>query len=246
MKGAWHGLRRAVGRHARFAATMATTLAVLILVSVVRRYGPTGTGLVIAPSLSVGLVVLSRRLGLSWDDLGLSRRTLARGALYAAGAVVAVAALYALAAALPATRAVFLDARYQMPTATALRTALVAVPLGTVLLEEIAFRGVLLGLVSRYRGAAWGVGTSSALFGLWHVLPSMYLDRANQAVGLAETGVGRVGVVLAVVGFTVLAGALLAEVRRRSGSLLAAAGLHWATNGVGVLVVAGLYGHGMG
>jgi uncharacterized protein len=46
--------------------------------------------------------------------------------------------------------------------------------------------------------------------------------------------------VLAAVGFTALAGVLLCELRRRSGSLLAAAGLHWATNGLGLLVGAAL------
>jgi membrane protease YdiL (CAAX protease family) len=38
--------------------------------------------------------------------------------------------------------------------------------------------------------------------------------------------------------FTAAAGVLLCELRRRSGSLLASAGLHWATNGIGVLLAA--------
>ena len=40
---------------------------------------------------------------------------------------------------------------------------------------------------------------------------------------------------MAVVAFTGAAGLLLCELRRRSGSLLAPAGLHWATNALGVL-----------
>jgi uncharacterized protein len=40
--------------------------------------------------------------------------------------------------------------------------------------------------------------------------------------------------------FTAAAGVLLCELRRRSGSLLAPAGLHWAVNGLGVLVSAGV------
>jgi membrane protease YdiL (CAAX protease family) len=50
-----------------------------------------------------------------------------------------------------------------------------------------------------------------------------------------------VGSVLAAVVFTALAGLLLAELRRRSGSILAAAGLHWAVNALGVLVAAILF-----
>lgn len=38
--------------------------------------------------------------------------------------------------------------------------------------------------------------------------------------------------------FTTGAGVLFSVLRHRSGSLLAAAGLHWATNGLGVLVSA--------
>jgi membrane protease YdiL (CAAX protease family) len=39
--------------------------------------------------------------------------------------------------------------------------------------------------------------------------------------------------------FTAAAGVLFCELRRRSGSLLAPIGLHWAVNGLGVLVTAG-------
>ena len=51
---------------------------------------------------------------------------------------------------------------------------------------------------------------------------------------------GRILAVLGAVAFTAVAGLLLCELRRRSGSLLAAAALHWATNGLGLLVTAGL------
>jgi membrane protease YdiL (CAAX protease family) len=101
---------------------------------------------------------------------------------------------------------------------------------------------VLLGLVRRHRGATWASITSSVLFGLWHILPSLRLGHTNQAVGDA-VGVGTLGRILtvaAVVGFTALAGLLLCELRRRSGSLLAAAALHWATNGLGLLLAAAL------
>jgi membrane protease YdiL (CAAX protease family) len=84
---------------------------------------------------------------------------------------------------------------------------------------------------------------SSALFGLWHVLPSLRLATANRAVSTVfGTGPGAaVLVVAAAVGFTTLAGALLCELRRRSGSLLACVGLHWATNAGGVMLAAALW-----
>jgi uncharacterized protein len=231
------------GRRRRFAAVLGAVLALMATVNVVDHAGPARAGLVLGPGAAVVLLVISRRSGLSWDDLGLARHSWRRGALVAAGSAALVAAVYGIAVALPATRLAFLDARYQVSVGRALFTALVAVPLGTVLVEEVAFRGVLLGLLTRRGSPRRGLGVSSALFGLWHVLPSLGLGQVNQAVaGLAGPGpLARAGLVAAVVAFTALAGLLLGELRRRSGSLLAAAGLHWAVNGVGVLFTAVLF-----
>jgi membrane protease YdiL (CAAX protease family) len=222
----------------RLALVLGAVLVVLAAVNVADRYGPPGTGLVAGPLVAFGLVLLARRAGLTWHDLGLSRSTVLPGLRYALGAVLAVAVVYAVGVAIPFTRPAFADVRYHLHLGAALLTALIVVPLGTVLLEEVAFRGVLLGLVHRHRGAVWASVTSSVLFGLWHILPSLHLAQANRAVGAALGG--RVLTVLAAVGFTALAGLLLCELRRRSGSLLAAAALHWATNGLGVLLIAGL------
>ena len=226
-----------------FAALMVGLLGLLAAVNLLDVVGPAATSLVLGPPVAVGLVLISRRSGLSWAELGLARHTWGKGALIAVGSVVAVVAVYWLAAVLPATRQAFSDVRYQMPIPRALITAFVAIPVGTVLIEEIAFRGVLMGLITRRRGVRWGSATSAALFGLWHVLPSVGLAHVNAAVGgLAGGGsAAPTGVVLIAVGFTAGAGLLLGELRRRSGSLLASAGLHWAVNGVGVLFTAVLF-----
>src|SRR6266508_1825494 len=226
-----HRGTRGIRGNLRFALTIAAVLAVLVAVNVLLKFGPPRAGLILSPAVAIVLIVLARRHG-------LSRRGLRKGIGYATAAILAVGAIYLIGALLPLTRAAFLDDRYHLRPGTALLAALVVVPLGTVLLEEVAFRGVLLGLVHRHRGAAWASLSSSTLFGLWHILPSLRLNRANQAVGTlvgAGTG-GQVLSVLAAVGFTALAGLLLCELRRRSGSLLAAAGLHWATNGLGVVL----------
>jgi membrane protease YdiL (CAAX protease family) len=227
-------------RRARSLLLLSVVIAVLAAVNVADKFGPPHTGLVVGPVVALALLALARRAGLTWHDIGLSRHTIGTGLKYAIVAVLAVAALYALGAALPWTRAAFLDVRYQLHMGAALLVALVVVPLGTVLLEEVAFRGILHGLVHRHRGALWASGSSSALFGLWHILPSLRLNRANHAVGglLGANPTGQILAVLAAVGFTALAGLLLCELRRRSGSLLAAAGLHWATNGLAVLLTA--------
>ncbi|WIM99241.1 CPBP family intramembrane metalloprotease [Actinoplanes oblitus] len=226
----------------RLALVLGAVVAILAAVNIADKYGPHHTGLIAGPVVALALVLIARRAGLSWHALGMSRRTLLPGLKYAVGAVLVVAVVYAIGAAIPATRVAFHDVRYHLHPGAALLTAFVVVPLGTVLLEEVAFRGVLMGLVDHHRGATWASITSSVLFGLWHILPSLRLAQVNEAVG-AAFGVGALGRVLAIAGavaFTGLAGLLLCELRRRSGSLLAAAALHWATNGLGLLVATAL------
>lgn len=223
----------------RLLLVLGSVLVILAAVNVADKYGPRHTGLVAGPLVALGLVLLARHAGLSWHDLGMSRRTLLPGLRYAVGAVLAVAVVYGIGIAVPWTRPAFHDVRYHLHLGAALLTAFIVVPIGTVLLEEVAFRGVLMGLVRKHRGATWASITSSVLFGMWHILPSLRLGQANQAVG-AVLGASRILPVLGAVAFTGLAGLLLCELRRRSGSLLAAAALHWATNGLGLLLAAAL------
>jgi CAAX protease family protein len=233
-------------RSRRLPLTLAIVIAVLAAVGALQGFLPLTSRLALAPVVALGLIGLGRWAGLSWDDLGLAAGSWRRGAMYGGVAVVLVAAVYAVGAALPLTRMAFLDARYQLSPGPALVTALVVIPLRTVLLEEVAFRGVLLGLLHRHRSGLWASLISSILFGLWHVLPSLHLHEANRAVTAAVgQGAGaRLVVVLAVVAFTGLAGMLFCELRRRSTSLLASVSLHWGTNGIGLLLAALLWaGH---
>ncbi len=202
--------------------------------------------LVLGPVCAAGLLALARLAGLSWGELGLGRGTWYRGARWAAVEIAAVAAVFAVGAALPLTRDAFRDSRYHLGWGSALLTAFVLIPVGTVLLEEVAFRGVLWGLLRRLRGTATATIGSSVLFGLWHVLPSLSLATDNEAIGDA-VGKGPSAQAISVLGtvlFTGLSGVVFCELRRRSGSLLAPAGLHWATNALGVLASAAVWAWG--
>jgi membrane protease YdiL (CAAX protease family) len=199
--------------------------------------------LVLGPAGAAGLLALARWAGLSWAELGLGRGTWRRGLRWAGAAIGAVAVVFAVGAALPLTRSAFRDSRYDFGWGHALLTAFVLIPVGTVLFEEVAFRGVLWGLLRRRHGPWVATGVSSALFGLWHVLPSLGLAADDQAIG-ATVGTGSSGQAVSVLGtvlFTALAGVVFCELRRRSGSLLAPAGLHWATNALGVLAATAIW-----
>jgi len=222
--------------------TIAGVVAVLVAVNVTDNR-VAHASLVVGPVGAAGLLLAARRAGLSWRELGLGAGTWRRGLTWALAAIAAVAVVVAIGAALPLTRDAFRDSRYHLSLGHALLTAFVLIPLGTVLFEEVAFRGVLWGLLRRARGTWTATVVSSALFGLWHVLPSLHLAAANEAVGSA-VGTSTSGAalsVLATVLFTGLSGVVFCELRRRSGSLLAPAGLHWATNGLAVLAAAAVW-----
>ena len=184
----------------------------------------------------VGLLVVARLSGLTWAQLGLSRERAASGLRWGLGAIGLVAAVYLVGVLVPGIRPAFQDARYHLEPPDALFEAFVVIPAGTVLLEEIAFRSVLWGMLSRHLRIWQVLGTTSVLFGLWHILPSLHLGAQNRAVSGATGGESSALVVAATVAFTTLGGLVFGELRRRSGSVLASAGAHSATNALGVLV----------
>ena len=227
------------------AAAVAVVIAVLALLNVADIRVPHAS-LVAGPACVAGLVAIARLAGLSWADLGLGPGTWRPGMRWAAVVIAIAGPVVAAVAALPLTREAFRDTRYRLGWGRALATALVLIPVGTVLVEEIAFRSVLWGLLRRVRGTVTATVVSSALFGMWHVLPSLGLTTGNTAIG-GTVGRGRSGqaaTVLVTVAFTALAGVVLCELRRRSGSILASAGLHWAANALSVLASAAVWAWG--
>lgn len=194
-------------------------------------------------SVAVVLVLIAMRLdGASADDLGLATRRLPDGLRWGAAVSGLMLAVYLIGLALPFTRELFNDDRADVGLSALLWRTLVAIPFGTVLMEEIAFRGVLPAMFRR-RTAAHDNGPLRAdiyaalLFGLWHVLPSLDLTESNQALG--DLLPGPIGVVLAiaagVVG-TAIAGMVLSWLRNRSGSLAAPAMVHIASNSIGYVL----------
>ncbi|OUD02796.1 CPBP family intramembrane glutamic endopeptidase [Streptomyces swartbergensis] len=214
---------------------MFCVLAVLVAANLLNNWLAPGAYVPTCVAAAAALLLIARWDGLTRADLGLDTAALYRGLRWSSVLVGAVLAVFLVGLALPATREAFEDERAAgLTVGELLWRVLVRVPVGTVLLEEIAFRGVLWAMVRRRRGTAWATAVSSVLFGLWHVLPSRGLSRANAAVAVLGTGpTGTVLSVAAAVVATTAAGVVLCELRRRSGSLLAPAALHWALNGFG-------------
>ena len=188
------------------------------------------------------LVVTARRAGHCTDeDLGLARRHLLSGLRWGGVAAGAVLATYLLGAALPLTHDLFLDDRAAGVSLGGLLWRIgVEIPLGTVLAEEIMFRGVLPAMFRRRFATKrnWAVRadvTSALLFGLWHVLPSLGLADVNPAFKDLPAGTGPVVAIAGSVVATAAAGLMFTWLRNRSGSVLAPMMLHWTINAGGFL-----------
>lgn len=222
-------------------------MAVLALVLVVLVAHNLVGNLVLPPALYVPvnlsvaavLVAMARASGISAAELGLGRASVARGVAVGGVVFLVVAVVLVVAALVPATRQLFADQRVAGVTGGAVAfQALVRIPLGTVVLEEVAFRGVLLALLARATSTPAAVVLSSLMFGLWHVVPTVEALRANKVAP------GFLGVSAAVVA-TAVAGAVLCWLRLRSESLVAPALAHTATNSVAlVLAVSVLHADG--
>jgi membrane protease YdiL (CAAX protease family) len=149
---------------------------------VARRWAPATSALATAALLGV-----ARREGLRGDELGFARWK--EGVTIGGGLAAAVAATYATGISLPRTRSLFRDERaLALSRARLLEEALLQVPVGTVMLEEIAFRSVLPALLARSVQPKTAVAISSALFGLWHILPALDMARANPSLGRLAAG----------------------------------------------------------
>ena len=179
------------------------------------------------------LVLAARAGGLSWRDLGLCPTTWRSGLRWGGAAVGIVALGYAVAFVLPATRPLLENPGVAgSPTSAVVLRALLLIPVGTVLCEELAFRGVLHGLSERaWAGRRWaGRGAVLAVasaFAVWHLAGAV----AAPAGGIPVLGV------LAVLLVTALGGVVMSVVRRRTGSIFASIGIHLGTNVVGLVAV---------
>lgn len=179
------------------------------------------------------LVAAARRHGHDWDTLGLSRGAVGPGLRWGAAGAVVVGVGLAAALAWPAAAPLLADERVARLSIRDLAFQVgVRIPLGTVAFEEVAFRGVLLGVWARDHPVPAAVVGSSAIFGVWHIGPTLVLLAEN------EVALGPWGTVAAVAGSVALtagAGAVLAALRLRTGGIVAPALVHLATNALGTL-----------
>lgn len=217
----------------RLRASVVALMTVLLVWNVLSHALPPDAQLPISVIGVLGLVLIARRAGLDWSDLGLARRHLGDGVrigVIAAGVLVLV---LITAAAIPDIRTVLADGRFVgMELPRVLYETLVRIPLAVALAEEIAFRGVLLGLLMTRTTAVRAVVISSVLFGFWHILPGISaLESASGIVEISSTG-ATIGLVAFQVLVTGLAGVVFSWLRLRGRHVASSILVHAPLNSV--------------
>ena len=141
-----------VNAYRAFAVAVAVLVVALLLNSRFAR----SAYIVTSPVTAVLLLVWYGYAGGDRAAAGLGRAGLDRGVRWGLVLVALVAAVDLAGALLPATRRLFVDRRALDASAAQVAfQVLVRIPLATVLLEEVAFRGVLYGLLRGPAGTVW-------------------------------------------------------------------------------------------
>ncbi len=211
---------------------MLTTLTMLAFANIVtNRFLPNWAYVPWNVGVGVGIIWVARH-EVTLTEMGFTRWR--RGLQWGAALFGITGLVLLVGLALPLTHDMFHDKRVAASEWAWFYHSMIRIPLGTAFLEETAFRAVLPALLAVRWGVVRGCVGASALFGLWHVLPSLGLHRVNPTItNLVGTGAGStvMTVLLAVCG-TSATGLLWCWMRYRSGSILATMLGHVATNSI--------------
>jgi len=213
------------------------TVGVLVLFTFARSSGLLGPLPVAVGLLVAALVLIAWSSGATRDDLGLGRADMGAGVRYGAGAFGLVLVVLLAAAVVPLTNGFLHDSRAHIDGARLLYEVGVPIVLLTAIPEELAFRGVLLGSGLRLWGPWRASLITSALFGLWHIAPTLHTMSDNHMFrGEAASIAGQALLVLGSIVVTFAAGLAFCWLRLRSRSLIAPVIAHAATNGLALTV----------
>jgi membrane protease YdiL (CAAX protease family) len=178
--------------------------------------------------VAVGVVAIGLAFGLRRDELGLDSADLRTGVRLGLPVAAAIGAVVIGAAFVPAAADFFDDDRVDVSFAEMTLRVLVVIPIGTVLVEELIFRGVLHGLLRR-RLDIWRAGLlGAAVFALWHLFP-VWQSYTGATRFEDETRWADVAGTFAA---TFMAGAGFIWLRHRARHLIAPTLAHVATNSV--------------
>ncbi len=214
-----------------------TRLSVVVFVSVVvvlAVYNIARSSLIpgdghLATNVAIAVVVLLAGLaaGMTTSELGIERAHLGAGVRLGAVVFGLIFVVLLIAAFLPFTSGYFEDERVDVTFWEMVGRVLIVIPLGTVFVEEVIFRGVLHGLLRRRYEIVRAALIGACLFGLWHLFPVW-----NSYSDVEPTDLNRWGSVVGTFVATFFAGLGFIWLRHRSQHLAAPILAHIGTNSI--------------
>jgi membrane protease YdiL (CAAX protease family) len=177
------------------------------------------------------VLFLALNIGFSREEMGLEGSEVGSGLRWGSGSGLLILAAVAVAAAIPAFRDYFADDRFLGVSAPlASYQLLLRIPIGTVIFEEMLFRSFLLAMFLRRMGTIAAVLWSSALFGLWHIIPTLNGLETNELGDQVDSAAATTATVAGAVVVTFIAGIGFCWLRLRSRSIVAPMMAHLAVN----------------
>jgi len=219
------------------------SLIVLILLygTVLARLVPRRFHIILNIGIALTAIMLGLGFGLTPKDMGISLATITSGIIIAVVASIVITVTTLIIALIPPLRKFFLGDNLSKASGKLIAfEAGIRIPFSTALIEEVLFRGVLLGLLLTHYPTILARLYSSIVFGLWHIFPTIATLEQNDVTAQAiqhkkhRKYAGVTGTII----ITTLAGLLFGYLRILANSIIAPWIVHWTINASGV---AGIY-----
>jgi membrane protease YdiL (CAAX protease family) len=224
-----------------YAQELVLIILILLYSTVLERAVPERFHLYLNIAIAGVAILLGLSFGLNFEQMGLAFNKILPGIFIALTAVGAIVLGTSIIATIPFLRRFFLSDDLAHASGKLITyEATVRVPFGTALIEEVLFRGVLLGLLLQHNSTIIAIIISSIIFGLWHILPTISMLEENKILAKASKDLAsrKYGSVIGVVLITTSAGFIFAWLRIISNSIIAPWLVHWSINSSGMLGIA--------
>lgn len=214
---------------------------ILLYSTVLGRLVPKKYHLYLNIGIAAVAITLGLAFGLSLENMGLALDRILPGIYWAFIVSVAIIAIMLIISTIPFLRRFFLGDNLSHADGKFMAfEAAVRIPLGTALVEEILFRGVLLGLLLQHHTTAEALLISAAIFGLWHIFPTIDSIKSNAvaAKAIAHKTPRAAGSVIGVVIITFVAGLFFGWLKILANSIVSPWLVHWSINASGIIGIA--------
>lgn len=211
---------------------------ILLYGTVLSRLVPKKYHIVLNIFIAAVAILLGYSFGLNAYAMGIDLRFIGSGILVAIIASLVIIVATIIVATIPFLRRFFIGDNLSNASGKLITfEAAIRIPFSTALIEEVLFRGVLLGLFISHYNTLFALILSSLVFGLWHIFPTIAsLEQNDAAQKLVGKKKSRAAIgIFGAVSVTAIAGFVFGWLRILANSIIAPWLVHWSINASGVI-----------